>query len=131
MDTRDTEGTLSEKMDSHGADDRLSFRSILVPLDFSENSATTVTYAAKLAECFGCPVTLLHVINLQDYPIHQYPLEYKLPDRYVSQFEFAESEAKNSLKAFEGTFSSRGVSVNIETRMGSPFEEILTAGDLC
>jgi nucleotide-binding universal stress UspA family protein len=131
MATGDTQGTLRENPDSHGADDRFSFRSILVPIDFSENSATTVAYAAKVAACFGCPVTLLHVINLQDYPIHQYPLEYKLPDRYVSQFEFAESEAKNSLKAYKGTFLSRGVSVNIETRMGSPFEEILTAADLC
>jgi nucleotide-binding universal stress UspA family protein len=130
MATGDTEGSLRENRDPHGADDRISFRSILVPIDFSEHSTTTVTYAAKVAEYFGCQVRLLHVINLQDNPIHQYPLEYKLPDRYVSQFEYAESEAKNALKAFEDTFSSRGISVTIETRVGSPFEEILTAADL-
>jgi nucleotide-binding universal stress UspA family protein len=131
MATGDTEGTLRENPDSHGADERICFRSILVPIDFSENSAITVTYAAKFAACFRCPVTLLHVINLKDYAINQYPLGYTLPDRYVSQYEFAESEARNGLKSFEAPFSSRGVSVKIETRAGSPFEEILTAADLC
>jgi nucleotide-binding universal stress UspA family protein len=120
-----------ENPDSHGADDRIFYRSILVPIDFSETSAITVTYAAKLAACFGCPVTLLHVINLQDYPINQYPLEYTVPDRYISQYEYAESEARNGLKSFEVAFCSRGLTVKIETRVGSPFEEILIAADLC
>ena len=131
MATGDTEGTLREYPDSGGSDDRICYRSILVPIDFSENSVIAVTYAARLAACFGCPVTLLHVINMQDNPINQYPLEYKLPDPYVSQYEFAESEARNALKAFEELFSSRGLSVKIETRVGSPFEEILTAAEVC
>ena len=120
-----------ENPDSKPTDDRLVYRSILVPIDFSENSEKSATYAAKLAACFGCPVTLLHVINLRDYPLNRYPLEYTVPDRYISQYEFAESEAKDGLKSFENEFSSRGLRVEIETRVGSPFEEILTAADNC
>ena len=131
MHDADKEESFLENPDLKRTDDRLVYRSILVPIDFSENSEKSATYAAKLAACFGCAVTLLHVINLRDYPYNRYPLEYTVPDRYISQYEFAESEARNGLKSFEAPFSSRGVSVKIETRAGSPFEEILTAADLC
>jgi len=127
----DKEESFLENPDSARADDRLVYRSILVPIDFSENSEKSAIYAARLAACFGCPVTLLHVINLRDYPINRYPLEYTVPDRYISQYEFAESEAKNGLKSFENQFSSRGLRVEIETRVGSPFEEILIAAENC
>ena len=131
MHDADKEESFLENPDLKRTDDRLVYRSILVPIDFSENSEKSATYAAKLAACFGCAVTLLHVINLRDYPYNRYPLEYTVPDRYISQYEFAESEAKNGLKSFENQFSSRGLHVEIETRVGSPFEEILTAADNC
>ena len=131
MPDADKEESFLENPDSKPAGDRLVYRSILVPIDFSENSEKSAIYAAKLAACFGCPVTLLHVINLRDYPLNRYPLEYTVPDRYISQYEFAESEAKDGLKSFENEFSSRGLRVEIETRVGSPFEEILTAADNC
>jgi universal stress protein A len=131
MPTPDTEGTFSESREPERTDDRIFHRCILVPIDFSEHTAKTVTYAVSLAACFSCPVTLLHVINLQDYPIYQYALEYTVPDRYISQYEYAESEARNGLKPFENLFSSRGLHVGIEIRVGSPFEEILTAAEHC
>ena len=87
----DKEESFLENPDSTHTDDRLVYRSILVPIDFSESSEKIAIYAARLAACFGCPVTLLHVINLRDYPINRYPLEYTVPDSYISQYEFAES----------------------------------------
>jgi nucleotide-binding universal stress UspA family protein len=131
MPDADKEELFLENPDLKRTDDRLVYRSILVPIDFSEHSEKAAIHAARLAACFGCTVTLLHVINLRDYPINRYPLEYTVPDRYISQSEFAESEAKNRLKSFENQFSSRGLRVEIETRVGSPFEEILTAADKC
>jgi len=131
MPDADKEESFLENPDSKRTNDRLAYRSILVPIDFSESSEKIAIYAARLAACFGCPVTLLHVINLRDYPINRYPLEYTVPDRYISQYEFAESEAKNGLKSYENQFLSRGLRVEIETRVGSPFEEILTAADNC
>ncbi len=101
MPTPDTEGTFSESREPERTDDRIFHRCILVPIDFSEHTAKTVTYAVSLAVCFSCPVTLLHVINLQDYPIYQYALEYTVPDRYISQYEYAESEAREILTAAE------------------------------
>lgn len=129
MPTPETEGTFSENPDR--PDDRIFNRGILVPIDFSEQTANTVTYAVSLAACFSCPVTLLHVINLQDYPIYQSALEYTVPDRYISQQEYAESEARNGLKPFENLFLSRGLRVSLLIRVGSPFEEILTAAEHC
>jgi universal stress protein A len=125
----DMEDSFRKNPELSRIDDRLNFRSILVSVDFSEHSERIVVYAAKLAACFGCSVILLHVISLQDYPVNQYPLEYTVPDRYVSQYEFAESEVKNGLKSFEGHFVSRGLHVETETRVGSPFEEILAAAE--
>lgn len=131
MPTPETKGTSSENRELKCADDRIFNRAILVPIDFSEHTAKAVTYAVSLAACFSCPVTLLHVINLQDYPIYQYSLEYTVPDRYISQYEYAESEARDALKTFENLFSSRGLPVGLEIRVGSPFEEILTAAEHC
>jgi len=127
----DTEDFFSQQPESSGSDDRLRCRSILVPVDLSTRSEETAIYAAKLAACFECPVTLLHVISLHDYPINQYPLEYTVPDRYISQYEYAESEVRNTMKTLEGHFLSRGLRVRTETRVGSPFEEILTVAEHC
>ena len=131
MPAPDTEGTPSENLELQRLDDRIFNRAILVPIDFSEHAAKTVTYAVSLAAWFSCPATLLHVINLQDYPMYQYSLEYTVPDRYISQYEYAESEARNGLKPFENLFSSRGLRVGTEIRVGSPFEEILNAAEHC
>jgi nucleotide-binding universal stress UspA family protein len=131
MPTPYNKGTPRENRELNYADDRIFNRAILVAIDFSERTAKTVTYAVSVAACFSCPVTLLHVINLQDYPMYQYSLEYTVPDRYISQYEYAESEARNGLKPFENLFSSRGLPVGIEIRVGSPFEEILTAAERC
>ena len=109
--------------------DRMSYRRMLVPVDFSESSDKAAIYAARLAACFGCPVTLLHVISLQDNPISPYPLEYTAPDRYVSQYELAQAEAKKALRAVANHFAERGLSADIETRVGSPFQEILNAAE--
>jgi nucleotide-binding universal stress UspA family protein len=96
MPTPDTEGTFSEKREPQHPDDRIFYRNIFVPIDFSEHAARTVTYAVSLAASFSCPATLLHVINLQNYPVYQYAFEYTVPDRYISQYELAESEARNA-----------------------------------
>jgi nucleotide-binding universal stress UspA family protein len=109
--------------------DKISYRRILVPVVFCESSAKAAIYAARLAACFGCPVTLLHVISLQGNPIGQYPLEYTVPDSYVSQHELAESEAKAALRSLADCFAERGIQADLETRVGTPFEEIVNAAD--
>lgn len=59
---------------------RLSFRRILVPIDFSECSLIGLTYAKTLAKEFGAKLVLLHSVHLNyyvtsdEYARHDFPL---------------------------------------------------------
>jgi len=46
---------------------------VLVAVDLSENSATTATYAAQLAKCFGASLTLTHIH--EPVPLYEYASE--------------------------------------------------------
>jgi len=58
---------------------RLSFRRILVPIDFSECSLIGLTYAKTLAKEFGAKLVLLHSVHLNyyvtsdEYAHHDFP----------------------------------------------------------
>jgi nucleotide-binding universal stress UspA family protein len=47
----------------------MEIRQILAPTDFSECSKQAVACAYELAETFGAKLLLLHVVELQVYPV--------------------------------------------------------------
>ncbi|HLH52601.1 MAG TPA: universal stress protein, partial [Verrucomicrobiae bacterium] len=47
---------------------KLGFKQILVPIDFSDCSATALNYGLTIADRFGAKVTLLHVVEPAVYP---------------------------------------------------------------
>lgn len=50
-------------MDPEGENQTLLLENILVPLDLSERSLTSLRYAVPLARLFGARITLLHVVE--------------------------------------------------------------------
>jgi hypothetical protein len=50
-----------------GAEDALTYRSILVPVDFSKHTEKTVSHATNLAARFDARLTLLHVFQTPEY----------------------------------------------------------------
>lgn len=96
-----------------------------MPIDLSEQSRKTVSYAARLASRYNATLQLLHVIDISDFtPIH-YQCRQGSVDRHKSELNAAEGEALESLAAFEDQLRDRGNEVETNLRVGFPFEEIV------
>jgi nucleotide-binding universal stress UspA family protein len=102
----------------------LAVRRVLVPTDFSDNSAPAVRYAAEIAEKFGAELVLLHVV--QD-------LALVLPDAVMptavatpnldDMIAAAKTGIANQVAALGlAKFNPKG-----EVRVGSPATEIVAA----
>jgi universal stress protein A len=101
----------------------LTFKSILVPIDFSDCSQAALNYAVRFAERFNTTLTLLHVLPV-NYVFGAVP---ELPDYHPwgdNDFE-REINAKLSKAAAE-TIPSH-ISTRVETRRGVPAVEIINA----
>jgi nucleotide-binding universal stress UspA family protein len=103
---------------------------ILVPIDFSEHSKTTVSYAGKLASCYHATVHLLHVFEVPDAGAIPFDHRQGNRGRIMSQIDWPEQEAKENLKAFENQLVNAGVKVAAYVRVGDPFEEIVQMASL-
>jgi nucleotide-binding universal stress UspA family protein len=104
----------------------LNYRIILVPIDFSEHSAKTIEYAAKLAARFGSEVKLLNVLEIPDYITPEYQKAYLSENRIVPHIDVAEREITQKLLVREEEFRSREIPVESYFRVGCPFEEIVS-----
>lgn len=102
----------------------LTIRRILVPTDFSDNSAPAVRYAAELADKFQAELVLLHVV--QD-------LALVLPDA-VMPTPLATPNLDDMIAAAKTGISNQVAALDIarmnpkgEVRVGSPATEIVSA----
>jgi nucleotide-binding universal stress UspA family protein len=93
---------------------------ILVPLDFSEQAAAVLEWAAHLAEQHGSRVLLLHAYHL---PVEFQQLEgaYLPPDFWSN----VKSEAEQSLQRYAGELQARGLRVEAIVREGYPASVIV------
>jgi universal stress protein A len=108
----------------------LTFKVILVPIDFSNHSKKTVRYATRFAARYHATVRLLHVFQIPDYAVTQYENRQPGFDQLKKQVDIAEEAARGNLEAFEKELLSQGMNVKATLRVGYPFEEIiLTAND--
>jgi len=109
--------------------DDLRLRRILVPIDFSEHSKKTISYAMNLASRYNAMVQLLHVFQISDYVITPFARRKQHADQVKSQIDSAEQEARESLSAFEQQFLNRGIKIEAYLRVGYPFDEIVAMAD--
>lgn len=101
-----------------------NFKRILVPIDFSENSERTVSYAAKFASRYEATIQLLHVFQIPDYVITPFARR-KNPEQVKTLVQSAEQEAREHLASVEQRLSDRGMKVESYLRVGAPFDEIV------
>jgi universal stress protein A len=103
----------------------LVYKRILVPIDFSEHSKKTVSYATAFASRYNATVQLLHVFEIPDYAATPYGWRAQTGDQMKSQIDAAEEEARENLTPFENQLLNAGVKVEAYLRVGFPFDEIV------
>jgi nucleotide-binding universal stress UspA family protein len=98
------------------------FKKILAPLDFSAHSDEALRAACAMAETFGAPLTLLHVVSPPAYP---------MPDGAYVQLPVAYADLiAASNKRLEETIATvrrehPKVDVDCRSVEGAPFREII------
>jgi len=94
---------------SDGATDEgdISYDKILVPIDFSEHSKRTVSYA------------------IPDYVVTPYARRRQNCAEMHSHVDTAEREARETLQEYAEELSKKGIKVQPHLRVGYPFDEIV------
>ncbi len=106
-------------------EDRITYQRILVPIDFSEHSKRTISYATRFATRYNASVQLLHVFKIPDYVETPYGRGQQTCGQNKSLVDAAEQEARDTLSVFENQLLNDGVQVKAYVRVGEPFEEIV------
>lgn len=98
------------------------FKRIVVPVDFSSNSARAVDHAHMLATRFGASLHLLHVCEVQALPsesMHAYAIAYSNWSQQLGE------EAERQLLKLQASLT--GVPVTTEVLFGNAARAIVTA----
>src|ERR1700719_2662561 len=98
----------------------LNYEKILVPIDFSEHSKLTLSYARRTASSHHSTIYLLHVFEIPDYVVTPYARRRQNSAEVQSQVDAAEQEARESLEAFAVDLSKKGINVQPYLRVGYP-----------
>ena len=106
-------------------ENELTYKKILVPIDFSEHSRKSVSYATRFASRYPATLQILHVFEIPDYAVAQYGYRQQSCGQLESQINAAEQEARDNLIAFEKLLLDRGIKVEAYLRVGCPFDEIV------
>jgi universal stress protein A len=120
-----------ESVESHqpprGAADEieLAYNKILVPIDFSKHSESTISYATKTASKHNSTIYLLHVFQIPDYVVAPYARRRHNSAEMHSHIDIAEQEARENLETFARELSNKGIKVEPHLRVGYPFDEIV------
>jgi universal stress protein A len=103
----------------------LTYNRILVPIDFSEHSRRTVSYALRTAKRNNATIYLLHVFQIPDYVMAPYANRSQNSAELQSQVNTAEQDARENLESFALELSKSGIKVQPHFRVGYPFDEIV------
>ncbi|HYY29082.1 MAG TPA: universal stress protein [Chthoniobacterales bacterium] len=107
------------------AENELTYKQILVPIDFSEQSRRSVSYAARFASRYNATLQLLHVLEIPDYSLAHRQYRPESADRHKPELDAAEDDARENLAAIEDQLRNRGNKVETYLRVGCPFDEIV------
>jgi universal stress protein A len=113
--------------DAGGSDRLISYRSFLVPIDFSEHSKKTIEYATQLASLTGASMRILHVFQIPDYPAAFYHGLYVEHEAVKIHLEAAKREADAQLSLVAEEVRAHGLEAEPIFRLGNPYEEIVNA----
>ncbi len=102
------------------AEPALTFRKILVPVDFSECSMKGVAYAKALAKTFGAKLVLLHSIAVQYYVTSDEYARYDLP----LLMQQTEAVAREQMRDLVRQSDWDGVEVESSLQIGHAGEQV-------
>jgi universal stress protein A len=128
IDPNPSSGQSSESRESpgeHPNEHDPMYRRILLPIDFSEHSKRTISYAKRIALRYDSTVYLLHVFQVPDYIVMPYPRQSGYSAEVQAQVSAAEREATEHLEALNRELSDYGIRAEPLLRVGYPFEEIV------
>ncbi|MGE5846197.1 MAG: universal stress protein [Ignavibacteria bacterium] len=98
----------------------MHFKNILVPTDFSDNSAKAYEFSLSLAKANAAKLHLLHIVE---------PLYYnKEFSSYIDEFSFDRDrtfEAEEELERFINKYSNAGIEIERAIKAGKAHEEII------
>lgn len=112
----------------------MDIKRILVPVDFSENSVQSKTFAEEIAERFGAEIELLHVVESSPYEVYvqkgfqaDVPIYVPLGDSYpgASPNTIVRNLMDEARSELEKLATGNGRTYHTEVRRGRPVEEIL------
>ncbi|HYY28482.1 MAG TPA: universal stress protein [Chthoniobacterales bacterium] len=103
----------------------LMYRRILVPVDFSDHSKTTISYARRIALKNDATIYVLHVFQAPDYVVTPYTRRAQNSAEIRAQVSAAEQDARENLEIIRQELLARGVKAEMILRIGYPFEEIV------
>jgi len=99
----------------------MQISSILVPVDFSDDSYYALQHAIEIAQLRKCPLTILHV-NHDESMLHHYLSE----QEYERLKEGAMADARIELEGLVERFPAlKNISYSYHLRRGIPYVEIL------
>lgn len=100
----------------------LSFRTILVPTDFSDVSRKALDYAVPLARQHGAKIIIVHVVEPRIYPENILIPPAIEPDNVALM-----KQARTSLEKFRTSHVDADVPSEAVVALGKPFVEIINA----
>jgi nucleotide-binding universal stress UspA family protein len=109
------------------SDSSISYRDLLVPIDFSEHSQLTIEHATRLAAFTGANIKVLHVFQIPDFSAGFYQGLYIENELVKTHLERAKAEAKAQLSQITDQIQARGLQAEPVLRVGNPYEEITNA----
>ncbi len=94
--------------------DQQKISKIVVPIDGSKNSMEAADYAVKMAEKYGSEVSVVHVVNIDQYlqSLGLYRLSY--PDPIKKKVEEAKAEAQKWFAEITSNAEQRKVRVKAD-----------------
>ncbi len=98
----------------------MHFKNILVPTDFSDNSAKAYEFSLSLASINSAKLHILHIVE---------PLYYNQEfSSYIDKFSFDRDrtfEAEEELERFINKYSNAGIEIERAIKAGKAHEEII------
>jgi nucleotide-binding universal stress UspA family protein len=103
----------------------LDIKKILVPIDFSDYSKSSLNYAVNFVKCFKADIIIVYVIE----PI-SYPPDFSMGQIAIPSVDLElDKRAKDELDKLAENFIPKDISVKKLIKMGKPFAEIVNAAE--
>lgn len=105
----------------------LHIKKIMVAVDFSDYSLSSVQYAHQFAKDLGAPIILVNVLNERDVRTIEMALASYDPALASKQIENQKEWRKTQLNDLEKQAGAQGTVIKKIVRVGVPYQELLAA----